>query len=117
VADQLDLGLDATPRRARTAVLRAAHIRSHVPVAAAESIEEKAAKQEDLVLAWFRAHPGHRAGPSEVWVAMGGQAKGWPLTSVRARITTLERRGLLTHWPADRRPGAYGSMESSWSLA
>jgi hypothetical protein len=80
----------------------------------AQEGERKAQRQEDLVLEWFRAHPGARVTPSELkrWEI----AARWPLTSVRRALSNLTHAGYLVHYKAERRPGPYGANESCWGL-
>lgn len=104
------------PRRARTAALRSAHFRSHVPVDEALAIEERASKQDAAILDWFRVRDlcaDRRWTPSEVHA----EFPQYLLTSVRRSLTTMTVRGLLIHHPTDRRPGPHGAKESTWSLA
>lgn len=114
---QLGLVLDPDPpKRKRAGVLRSVHLQ-HQPIPVEEALDREAAAagQEDLILELFRTMgPDKRLTPSEVARAF----PLWPLTSVRARITTLERKGQLVHHPKDRRPGPFGprSKESTWSL-
>jgi hypothetical protein len=123
MADQLGLDLDgAAPAQPRTAALDSYHVRSHQTADEALAGDAKAGCQEDAVMAWFRARGrDHRAGPSEVWMALGGMEKGWPLTSIRRAMTNLAtarpgKEAQLVHYAAERRPGPFGAMESTWGL-
>lgn len=114
---QLALALTDPPRRARTAALRSAHFRSSVPVEEALATEARAGRQDRRVLAVFRS--GDRLTPSQVHGLLCDET-GPPaplLTSIRRSLTNLSKRGLLAHYPGDRRPGPRGSSESVWSLA
>lgn len=122
MSEQLRL-LDEPPKRWREGVLRSFHTRSQ-PMLASEALEgeERAGRQERLVLAWFRQQrPGARFTPREVWAAMGGD-KTMLLNSTRRALTNLsnpKRWALepppLEHHKRDRREGPY-AKESTWSL-
>lgn len=75
--------------------------------------EAKAATQEDLVLAMFRALPGRLLTPEDVSRTV---LHGAPLTSARRAITNLAKRGLLEKTSARLR-GAYGRPVHCWRLA
>jgi hypothetical protein len=104
--------LGQAPRAARTAALDSFHVRSHMTVPEALAGEKRARTQEDAVLELFRAHPGRRFAPSEVAALIPGAL----LTSIRRCLTNLTTREALAHHPTDRRPGPFGSKESTWSL-
>jgi len=89
---------------------RSFHVRSHVTVQEALEGERRAQSQDEAVLAWMRAHPG-RWMPCEVHAGLGTAA---PLTSIRRALTDLTKAGRLQHWPADRRPGVFGALNSTW---
>ena len=114
---QLPLALDdvaPTPRRRQR---RAFHVRSHTTLHEAQAGEERAKRGDAAVLALFR--PGQRLTPSQVHGLFLDEC-GPPaplLTSVRRAITNLTDRGLLIHYPADRRMGPHGARESTWGLA
>lgn len=74
--------------------------------------ESAARRQDDLVLAWFRARPHVDACPEEVHAAVLPLA---PLTSARRSITNLTTRGLLEKLPYTR-PGLYGRPVHTWRL-
>ena len=106
---QLALQLDP-PKAPRTSALRSFHVRSHIPAHEALQGEQRAQTQEDLVLAWMKAHPGRHT-PPEVLAGLG---VNWPLTSVRRALTDLTAAFELRHWRGDRREGIYGSLNSTW---
>lgn len=112
-AEQLALELVDPPKRGRAGALRSFKARSHVPVAEALAGEAAAARQEDLILDWFRRFPTSRVTPSE----LGRSFPSWPITSIRRALTNLTDAGELRHDPKDRRPGPYGAKESTWGLA
>lgn len=116
---QLAFTFEPAPRAHREGALHSFHVRSHVTVPEALEGESRAAAQEGIILAFFREHPG-RWTPSEVANNVNrGRPRPWPLTSVRRAITNLaaEPREELVHHPKDRRPGPFGSLESTWGLA
>lgn len=110
VKEQLGLPLDPPPAAPRAAALRHYHVRSHVPADEALHGEMRAATQEAAVLAWMKAHAGRWTPPQ----VRDGLGVAWPLTSVRRAMTNLTAAFELRHWPADRRPGAYGVPNSTW---
>ena len=74
-----------------------------------------AANQEEAILAIFRRYPDSALTPSRVHAITAGQGKRWPITSIRARITTLEQDGLLVK--TDRTAiGPEGKPEHLWRL-
>jgi hypothetical protein len=109
--DQLSLTFNA-PQKAKTAVLRSFHARSHVTVPEALAGEKRAKRQEDAILEFFRLRPCERFTPSEV----SERFPDWPLTSTRRAMTNLSKAGYLTHYKADRKPGPFGAAESSWGI-
>lgn len=76
-----------------------------------------ARRQEEAVLAFFRAAPAGRFAPSQVMAACERQGKRWPLTSIRRAITNLTSAGALVHLHDMTRPGLYGKPETLWRLA
>lgn len=74
-----------------------------------------AATQQEAILAIFRRYPDSALTPSRVLAIVAGQGKRWPITSVRARITTLEQDGYLVK--TDRTAiGPEGKPEHLWKL-
>lgn len=88
---------------------------AHLTVAEAQQAEARCQRQDAVVMAWFRLHPGTRVTPSELH-ALLVMAKPWPLTSIRRALSNATHAGLLAHHKADRRPGPFGANESTWSL-
>lgn len=120
MADQLGLDLDDQPRAERTGVLESFHVRAHMSAEEALAGERKARGQDARILAVFvNAVPGMRMTASRVELALVdyGPPPTPLLTSIRRALTNLTRRGLLVHYPADRRPGPRGARESTWGLA
>jgi hypothetical protein len=111
-AAQMILELAPAPKAERTGALRSYHVRSHQTALEAAVGEAKAQTQNETILAWMRAHRGRHT-PSAVHTALSADHP-WPLTSIRRGLTDMARAGLLRHWPADRRPGAYGALNSTW---
>ena len=123
MSTQLDLVLEPPdpPRQERTAALRAHHVRGHQTADEALAGEDQARRQEEAIMGFFQAFastaatagatPG-RYTPSEV-NAMFPQ---WPITSIRARITTLQRHGRLLKFKTERRRGPHGRQEWTWGL-
>jgi hypothetical protein len=74
--------------------------------------ESAARRQDDLVLAWFRARPHVEASPEDVHAAVLPLA---PLTSARRSITNLTARGLLEKLQHTR-AGQYGRPVHVWRL-
>jgi predicted ArsR family transcriptional regulator len=75
--------------------------------------ETVAQTQEQLVLAFFQAHPEKSYSPEQIQSAVLPQA---PITSVRRAITNLTTTGELvrTEWVAE---GRYGRPIGMWQLA
>lgn len=73
---------------------------------------QRAAAQDDAVLALFRQHG--QLGPWQVWELLASH--GWPITSIRRAINTLTRRGQLVKL-ADYRMGPEGAREHLWGRA
>jgi len=71
----------------------------------------QARRQDDDILAFFRAYPGQGFSPSQVW----GHFQQWPLTSVRRAITNLTARDALEKLEG-RVPGLWGKPEGLWTL-
>lgn len=109
-ASQMLLELDPAPKAKRTSALRAFHSNASTGVQEALRGEEKAQTQNESVLAWMRAHRGRHT-PAAVWEGLGQPC---PLTSIRRGLSDMTKRGLLRHWPGDRRPGLYGAANSTW---
>ena len=120
-SEQARLPFEDAPRQRRAGARRSFHVRSHQTAAEAQAGEARALRQEDAILGWFwmQATEGRlppapvRFTPSEVHAAF----PQWPITSIRRSLTNLTKRGLLVHFPADRRMGPLGSKESTWGLA
>lgn len=98
---------DAAPVRPVPPSFHAQHC--HMPVEEAQAGERRALGQDAAILAWMRAHPGRHT-PPEVAAAF----PQWPLTSVRRSLSNSTRRGFLRHCRADRRPGVFGALNSTW---
>lgn len=77
------------------------------------NFRQSAEAQATIVLAYFEDRPGQYLTPSDVWVGTGLEAKGAPIHSVRARITSLEKSGKLVKSPQTR-IGGWGRAEHCW---
>lgn len=113
---------DTPPPSAPADPLGSFHVRSLTTLAEALEGDRKAKRQEVRVLALFQARPGQRLTPSEVHAILQDEGHRLLLTSVRRALTNLcdARRydpPPLVHYPKDRRPGPFGSKESTWGLA
>lgn len=71
--------------------------------------EKRAKSQEQEILSLFQ-RTQKAFGPSQVWQRYRDR---WPLTSVRARISTLTKRGRL-RMTGQKRKGYYGDPENVW---
>ncbi len=71
---------------------------------------QRAAAQEDAVLALYRQHG--QLGP---WQAFDLLGQRWPITSIRRAVNTLTRRGQLVKLDAYRM-GPEGASEHIWAL-
>lgn len=118
MADQLGLDLDEQPAPNPPRRRRSYHVRSHQTVDEVVAGEHKASLQDARILDVFRRAPGQRFTPSAVQDELiEMEPPPVPLlTSVRRSITTLCTRGFLIHFKADRRPGPFGSKQSTWGL-
>lgn len=74
--------------------------------------EKKAKGQEEKIFSFFCESPHAMFTPSQVWISFG---QCWPLTSVRARISNLTKRGML-RMTGDKRKGFYGELENCWQF-
>lgn len=88
------------------------HTTTLEPQRVIDRYQAKAAHQDELVLAWFRQHPGILATPEQVWQAVLPMA---PLTSVRRAMTNLTNRGLLLK-TEHTRESMYGRRAHTWCL-
>lgn len=73
-----------------------------------------AEKQDEIVMAIFRAHT-RALGPSQVHEIGLGHGLKWLPTSVRRSITNLTNAGVLVHL-REHRDGPHGRPEGLWAL-
>jgi len=76
-------------------------------------VKRSAQTQEDAVLAFFRARPGHLITPEDALKALGARP---PITSVRRAITNLVSQGKLIKTERMRK-GQWGKPIHYWMLA
>jgi len=82
-----------------------------------EKQNAKAAKQEDLILALFKANPDKKLSPSQVHTILGRKYQIYPpITSIRRAITNLTGRLELIKTD-DMVPGLYQLPEHTWKYA
>lgn len=74
-----------------------------------ERFERQASRQEDVILRWFRRHPGRLYTPSQI----NGLLPGAPITSIRRALTNLTKAGHLVK-TGHKRSGDYGRPEHCW---
>lgn len=74
--------------------------------------QSQAARQQEMVLAFFQQHPRQSFAPHEVHDRL---ADIGPLTSVRRAMTNLTSRNLLIK-TSERRTGTFGKMVYTWQL-
>jgi hypothetical protein len=113
----LEIGDQPNSERTEPVPPRSYFVRSHQTVDEILAGEEKAERQEVVLLKFFVLYGrGACWTPSEIHARP--QFQRWPLTSVRRCLTVLTSKGELTHWPGDRRPSVKpeGGLESTWSL-
>lgn len=77
-----------------------------------DKAEKKATTQEEIILDFMASHPHQSFTPAEIQLLFGQK---WPLTSVRARMTTLTKKGLL-EITDQQRPGLYGMLNNTWRI-
>jgi len=87
---------------------------THEPVQVLKESRRKAAKQEELVLAFFKSNPNKAYTPPEIMEAMRMRGKVCPLTSWRRAITNLEQSGELIK--VGQRNGMYGKRNYTWTI-
>lgn len=75
--------------------------------------ELKASSQEQMILDFFRRHPGEMFTPSDIWVRLHSKMKRAPLTSIRRAITNLTGPGGLEKTDL-KTMGPYGRPEYYW---
>jgi len=77
----------------------------------------KSAKQEDLILALFKANPDKKLSPSQVHTVLGKKYQIYPpITSIRRALTNLTSRLELIKTD-ETVPGLYHLPEHTWKLA
>jgi ribosomal protein S25 len=115
MTDQLALPFTRTPKpRSRPSY----HVRAHQTVPELQAGEAKAQKQEERVLELFKSNRNWATSSWRLTPWDVAEALGLPVTSARRALTNLTYRGLLRHYPADRRQsGPYGAMSGTWGLA
>lgn len=74
--------------------------------------QRRASKQEEAILAFFRAHNTEIFTPCQV----AEQFPNWPITSIRRSITNLTNRGELIKTNL-KRLGVYGVINFCWKAA
>lgn len=74
---------------------------------------KKAVSQADKILDWFKKNPDAMKGPSEIHKILFTERT--PEKSVRARMTTLSKKGLLRKTDLQVE-GEYGRPEHLWRL-
>lgn len=87
-----------------------------LPVSELAAAIARADKQDDAVMAIFRAIGGE-LGPSQVWKIGTANGMGWVLTSVRRSMSNLAdpRCGALVKLRTTRM-GLFGAREHLWAL-
>ena len=82
-----------------------------------EKANAKAAKQEDLILALFKANPDKKLSPSQVHTIFGRKYQLYPpITSIRRAMTNLTGRLELIKTD-EMIPGLYQLPEHTWKYA
>jgi len=77
--------------------------------------QEKAFKQQEIVLSFFQKHPERSFTPIEVHYHLWKAKYTYPLTSVRRAITNLTSEGKLVM--VGRKMEQYGSPNNTWKAA
>jgi hypothetical protein len=78
--------------------------------------ETKALALKDLIFELFKAIP-ERKTPFEVSVLLVKNGYKYPITSVRAIMTTLSKESFLTKSARVEKLGEYGADNHTWALA
>lgn len=91
------------------------HVTTDISKAQIDLFTLQAEKQEDRVLAFFRANPRMDFSPSDVWRTAFDYQRV-PITSVRRAITDLTEAGHLVKVENIVKAGAYGKPEHLWRL-
>ena len=79
--------------------------------------ENKAGKQEDIILEMFKAHPDKEFSPEdilEMWINAGHSNKV-PLTSIRRAISNLTFKLLIVK-TVNQKIGGYGKKVFTWTF-
>lgn len=87
------------------------HDSTHIQTSLLDQCENRAKKQEQIVLDFFRNNRGEWT-PAEVWKRC---LPGSPLTSVRRAITNLTTKNWLVKCDL-KRNGIYGHENNTWKL-
>lgn len=88
------------------------HVRNRVPIEDIRRGRKAAAKQSDVVLSFFEAHPNATFTPHAV---LAGTGLNCPITSIRRAITDLTNDGKLEKTEHDRLE-IYGVCNKTWRL-
>lgn len=78
--------------------------------------ETKALTLKELIFELFKAVPDRKT-PFEVSVLLVKNGYKYPITSVRARMTTLSKEYFLIKSDRADKPGEYGADNHTWALA
>lgn len=75
--------------------------------------DQKAGRQETVILEWFTKHPDDLRTPFEIWDSLFTPEV--PITSVRRAISNLTKRGLLVKTDK-KKLEEYGRENYCWKL-
>lgn len=91
------------------------HVTTDLTKAQIDLFTLQAEKQDEKILAFFRANPRMDFSPSDVW-RMAFDIQRVPITSVRRAITELTDAGFLVKVENVIKTGTYGRPEHLWRL-
>lgn len=76
--------------------------------------EDRAAKQDAVILEYFERRPYDNFTPWEVWSYLNGIGFNYPITSVRRAINTLTKKRNLRKLDGIQRPGEFDTPNNTW---
>jgi predicted component of type VI protein secretion system len=90
------------------------HVTTVLSAVEIDLFTQAASKQDEKVLAFFRANPHLSFSPSDVWRTAFTDTT--PITSVRRAMSNLTEAGLLVKIENVTKTGLYGKPEHLWRV-